>query len=245
MFAPLFAKPMSKSAEPKRATFVPQRPSQAAVEQEHMLQRSIGNQAMLRLLAQRASKVPVVAPDRTDRPDARSLLTAPPLPGAIQAKLEIGEVDDPLEHEADRVADQVMRMPAPGVSVAAAPPQISRKCDACEEEEKLQKKPAGPQAAISEAPGIVHEVLRSPGQPLDPATRAYFEPRFGRDFSGVRVHTGTSAAQSARDVNALAYTVGHNMVFAAGRFSPETHRGTASHCPRADACGAAAPVPNG
>jgi hypothetical protein len=69
------------------------------------------------------------------------------------------------------------------------------------------------QAAAGEAPGIVHEVLHSPGQPLDASTRSYFEPRFGHDFSRVRVHTGASAEQSARDVNAHAYTVGHNIVF--------------------------------
>ena len=134
-------------------------------------------------------------------------------------------VDDPLEHEADRVADQVMRMPVPGSAIRSAPPQVSRKCDACEEEEKLQKKPAGPQAATGEAPAIVHEVLRSPGQPLDAATRAYFEPRFGQDFSGVRVHSGAAAEQSARDVNAHAYTVGHNMVFDSGRFAPGSQEG--------------------
>ena len=150
---------------------------------------------------------------------------APRLSGPIQAKLKVGAVNDPLEHEADRVADRVMRMPAPEVSVVAAPAQVSRKCAECEEEEKLQRKSAGPQAASSEAPASVHEVLRSPGQPLDAATRGFFEPRFEQDFSAVRVHTGTSAERSARDVNANAYTVGHNMVFGAGRFAPGMHEG--------------------
>jgi len=59
---------------------------------------------------------------------------------------------------------------------------------------------------------IVHEVLRSSGQPLDAATQAYFEPRLGQDFSKVRVHADAKAAESARAVNALAYTVGHNVV---------------------------------
>ena len=62
-------------------------------------------------------------------------------------------------------------------------------------------------------PPIVHEVLHSPGQPLDPATRAFMEPRFGHDFSTVRVHTDARAAASARTVNALAYTVGRDVVF--------------------------------
>jgi hypothetical protein len=143
----------------------------------------------------------------------------------LQAKLKVGAVNDPLEHEADRVADQVMRMPAPGTATTSAPPQVSRKCDKCEEEEKLQKKEAGPQAATGEAPSSVHEVLRSPGQPLDAATRAFFEPRFGRDFSDVRVHSGPSAAQSAGALDALAYAVGRDIVFGAGQYASNTYEG--------------------
>jgi hypothetical protein len=59
---------------------------------------------------------------------------------------------------------------------------------------------------------MVHEVLSSPGRPLDAATRAFMEPRFGRDFSHVRVHTDAKAAESARAVNASAYTVGNHIV---------------------------------
>jgi hypothetical protein len=161
-----------------------------------------------------AAPVAAVKPVRA-QPTVRAILRTP-----IQPKL------DPPEREADRVAEQVMRMPADVISVAPAPPQISCKCTDCEEEaEKLQKKSAGPQSAAGDAPAIVHETLRSPGQPLDAATRDFFEPRFGRDFGRVRVHAGTSAEQSARDVNAYAYTVGHNVVFGAGRFAPGTHEG--------------------
>ena len=78
---------------------------------------------------------------------------------------------------------------------------------------------------LAVAPPIVHDVLSSPGQPLDPATRSFMEPRFGHNFSGVRVHTDGRAAASARDVSANAYTVGRNVVFGAGRFAPETHEG--------------------
>ena len=77
----------------------------------------------------------------------------------------------------------------------------------------------------SAVPYIVHEVLSSPGRPLDASSRAYFEPRFGHDLSRVRVHTGAVAEQSAQDVDANAYTVGHDIVFAAGRFAPATHEG--------------------
>ena len=151
-------------------------------------------------------------------------------PVGMQTKLEVGPAGDRFEQEADRTADSVMRMPNPGMSVAAAPLQISRNCAVCEREEKdekrVQKKSAGPaEASIGEAPASVHAALRSPGQPLDAASRAYFEPRFGQEFGNVRVHTGMSAARSAREVSAHAYTVGQNIVFAAGRFAPGTHEG--------------------
>ncbi|PWB58134.1 MAG: hypothetical protein C3F18_03015 [Nitrosomonadales bacterium] len=74
-------------------------------------------------------------------------------------------------------------------------------------------------------PPIVHEVLRSPGQPLDPATRAFMEPRFGHDFSKVRVHTDTKAAESAGAVNALAYTMGQDVMFGAGQYTSATGAG--------------------
>jgi Domain of unknown function (DUF4157) len=77
----------------------------------------------------------------------------------------------------------------------------------------------------SEAPPIVHEVLRSPGQPLDAETRAFMEPRFGHDFSRVRVHADARAAESARMVNALAYSVGRDVVFGAGLYAPGTRAG--------------------
>src|SRR5438067_352922 len=77
----------------------------------------------------------------------------------------------------------------------------------------------------SQAPPIVHEVLRSPGRPLDSSTQAFMEPRFGHDFSQVRLHTDDRAAKSALAVNALAYTVGRDVVFAAGRYRPGTAEG--------------------
>jgi len=184
-----------------------------------MLHRVIGNPRVSWYF----SKIPLFPPERASRPQAPSPFTEPPLPGAIQPQLAVGPVDDPLEREADSVAEQVMRMPAPEVSAAAAPPQVSRKCAECEGEEKLQKKPSGPaEAAAGEARAIVHQVLRSPGQPLDEATRAYFEPRFGHDFSAVRVHTGAQAAASAQALNANAYAHGRDIVFDANAYDPDT-----------------------
>jgi hypothetical protein len=143
----------------------------------------------------------------------------------VQPKLAIGPVDDPLEREADAVADRVMRMSNPALSISTAPEQISRKCASCEKNDeenkpqnklqnKLQKKSADG-AQPQTVPPIVHEVLRSPGQPLCAATRAFFEPRFGYDFSRVRVHTDGRAAASAHAVDALGYAVGGHIVFGA------------------------------
>lgn len=74
-------------------------------------------------------------------------------------------------------------------------------------------------------PPIVHEVLNSPGRPLDSPARAFFEPRFGHDFSGVRVHTDGRADESTQAVNSLAYTVGEDVVFRAGNYAPGTSEG--------------------
>jgi hypothetical protein len=157
---------------------------------------------------------------------ARSSPTSPPLLGAIQPKLAVGRVDDPLEYEADRIADQVVRMPAPRFPGAAVSSQLCRRRAAFDHGEKsqtLQTKLVGsPQATSNEAPDTVDEVLRRPGQALDSTFRAFFEPRFGHDFSRVRVHTGRDADQSARSIGALAYTVGRNIVFREGHSDTET-----------------------
>jgi hypothetical protein len=105
---------------------------------------------------------------------------------------------------------------------------LQRKCSQCEEEEeerrrKPQRLDAG--AGPGTAPPIVHQVLSSPGTPLDGATRSFMEPRFGHDFSSVRIHTDAQAAESARAVKALAYTVGRDIVFGAGQYAPTVPAG--------------------
>jgi hypothetical protein len=77
----------------------------------------------------------------------------------------------------------------------------------------------------STVPAIVHDVLQSPGQPLDVKSRDFFEPRFGMDFDKVRIHTDTKAAESAQSVNAFAYTVGKDVVFGAGQYRPGVDSG--------------------
>ncbi len=152
----------------------------------------------------------------------------------MQCKLTIGAVNDPLEAEADAVADLVVRGQHTPTTYSGAPAAVNRKCSceglehscaACEEDKnKLQHKAASALTSM-EAPPIVHDVLNSPGQPLDSATRGFFESRFGHDFSSVRVHTDTTAAESTQAVNALAYTVGQHVIFGPGRYSPATQGG--------------------
>lgn len=101
-------------------------------------------------------------------------------------------------------------------------------CHECEKkrETALQRFPfRKEERAEREAPSIALEVLRLPGEPLDPSTRAFFEPRFGHDLSQVRVHTDTKAAESVHAVNALAYTLGNDVFFGGGKYAPQTMAG--------------------
>ena len=112
----------------------------------------------------------------------------------VQTKLAVSQPGDHYEQEADRVAEQVMRMPEPhGATTPAAPAE------------------AGAQAGA--------------GEPLPESAKAFFEPRFNHDFSGVRVHTDARANAAARQVDALAYTLGRDIVFGAGMYKPETPEG--------------------
>jgi Domain of unknown function (DUF4157) len=98
-------------------------------------------------------------------------------------------------------------------------------CTQCQTQPITLQRSATNQSELSEVPPIVNEVLRSPGQPLDANTRAFMEPRFGHDFSRVRVRTDAVASESARVVGALAYTTGSNVVFAQGHYTPHTSPG--------------------
>jgi hypothetical protein len=163
---------------------------------------------------------------------------------APSARIKVAAPDDAHEHEADRVADEVMSGVAPAWSLSGmsiAPP-LHRKCscggssqnegsshsggecEECREKKTLQRKSTGP-AAIDTAPPLVHEVLGAHGRPLDRGARSFFEPRFRQDFSHVRVHDDSKAAESARSVHASAYTVGGHIVFGEGQYSPASEEG--------------------
>ncbi len=114
---------------------------------------------------------------------------------------------------------------------------LQRKCPGCsthsndgeldddqKRHQNLQRRAAN-EAELPDVPPMVHDVLRSPGEPLDREARAFMEPRFGHDFSRVRVHADSKAAESARAVNAYAYTVGQDVVFGAGQYAPGTSEG--------------------
>jgi len=194
--------------------------------------------------------------------------------GVIQPKLTIGAPNDKYEQEADRVADQVMRMPDP---------QVQRNCTSCGDidEEQIQTKAIGDQVipidyvqrqeeepeeeeeepvqakltdnnrlqrqeeeageeeeelvqpkslknkALLVNTGLHNKIqsLKGSGQPLSASTRAFFQPRFGRNFSNVRVHTGAKAAGAAKSINAKAFTTGKDVVFGTGQYAPETTAG--------------------
>jgi hypothetical protein len=134
----------------------------------------------------------------------------------LQTKLAISEPGDEYEQEADRVAEQVMRMSAGDVSKRRAGNRTRP---------LVQRRATSSATGLADAPATVHDVLGSPGRPLEPVLLQEMEQRFGQDFSRVRVHTDSAAEQSARDVNAHAYTVGRDIVFGEGRFARGTPDG--------------------
>ena len=100
--------------------------------------------------------------------------------------------------------------------------KVGGTCSECDEKQKMRllQRKSTTGCEFEEVPSIVYDVLRSPGQPLDPETRAIMEPQFGQDFSKVRVHTDTTAAASSRLLDAHAYTLGNNIVFNSNKYSP-------------------------
>jgi hypothetical protein len=155
----------------------------------------------------------------TAAPNAHSLLQRRPL--------AVNKPGDRFEREAERVAEAVMSgRPAPFTFSAVPVARVQRE-DAPKEKEdepSLQRREPG-DATVDAAPPLVYNVLQSPGQPLDSGARAFMEARFGHNFSQVRVHTDAQAAESARAVNALAYTAGQDIVFGSGQYAPNEREG--------------------
>jgi hypothetical protein len=133
----------------------------------------------------------------------------------VRFGIDFSQVPTGAERQADRAADEVTRAPRERQSGFSALPGAA-----------TSSRPGRPQALHRAAvPAVVREGLDTPGQPLDPGTRGFMESRFGHDFSQVRVHDGAVASRSSKAVGAHAYTVGHEVVFGAGRYAPKTDSG--------------------
>ncbi|MFL5740594.1 MAG: DUF4157 domain-containing protein [Flavisolibacter sp.] len=141
-------------------------------------------------------------------------------------RLAIGKVDDPMEQEADAMADKIMRMPDAVF--------VQRKCAQCEgEEEKIQRKPSqgffqrkksqSTQTGTSLSQSIT--TTRGNGLPVPEPTRSFMESRFAADFSKVRLHTGDDATQLSRRLDAQAFTTGSDIYFNEGKFAPDQAEG--------------------
>ncbi len=170
-------------------------PSNAALPPHHQLNRILGNRA--------ASAV-------------------------LQAKLNVSHPEDAAEREANQIADQITAAPSSPTLQRACPEcRNGVKCPKCREKEKQ----ALHRRAESNAPESAHTVpgdfvtRLGPGAPLATAERDFFEPRLGCDLSQVRIHSGRAAADSARSVDAMAYTVGRDIVFGAGQYAPQSSAG--------------------
>jgi hypothetical protein len=133
----------------------------------------------------------------------------------LQKRLSIGASHDPLEREADQAAATVMRMDAaaPAMSNHGVAARLSR------------RGASGGGEAASMAPPSVDTTLSASGEALPASLRGFFEPRFGHDFSSVRIHRDSAAARSAHEVLADAYTVANHVVFAQGRYAPDSPAG--------------------
>lgn len=175
------------------------------------LQQTLGNQALLRAV--------------------RS--------GMLHAKLKISRPNDPFEQEADRVADRIMRMPTPSrivspTSEQEGEPLIQRTTWEpyepeegliIEEDQVFTKRSADSGAEPPPATESQFRRLHSGGFPLPSSIRSWIEPRFGYDFSRVRLHTDSQSSRLAESVHARAFTYGPHLAFGAGEYAPETEGG--------------------
>ena len=168
----------------------------------------------------------------------------------IQAKLTVGQPDDKYEQEADLVAEQIMRMPESEVMTQAqsttplAIQRLNQNSDEklhrqpeedLEEQFRIEEEEEEKTVQAKEQPGQTPQVTpsfearlnasRGQGEPLPEKTRGFMESRFGQDFSSVRVHTGSEAAQLNRELKAQAFTHKQDVYFGAGKYSPESSEG--------------------
>lgn len=170
-------------------------------------------------------------------------------PVFIQRKLTVGAVDDPLEHEADAMADKVMRMPGTNfiqrrcsqceeehkkVQRKSEANFIQRRCAHCDEEETINRKPLtsfiqrkGSVGNVAATSAITNQInsTKGNGNIMDAGTKGFMEDRFGTDFGAVRIHTGNEAIQMSRDIYAKAFTTGNDIYFNEGQYQPGSSEG--------------------
>lgn len=144
---------------------------------------------------------------------------------ALQTKLTISSPSDLYEQEADRVAGQIMQTSLPAEQSLSHEPKQELSRQPLEEEEPIVARMAQGSSPVEGEIETSVDALRGGGQPLPEAARNFMEPRFRADFSAVRVHDDAQAHELARAVNAQAFTVGRDVVFAAGHYAPESDPG--------------------
>lgn len=234
--------PSAKATKPGHAHLGQHRASSSTSH----LQRTIGNQAVPRVPRTPIEATLAGLADMGSPPFGHDFSRIPIHPraaGALQAKLSINEPGDEYEREADQVSEQVMRMEAPDIAHTAPPviqrlgagthrkpipAPLQRVCTECEEE-KVHRQAAPPVAGIDGAPAPRQAEAKvdavSGGTPLTSKQRTFFEPRFGADFSRVRIHTNRSADTAARAVGAFAFTRGNDVVFRGDQYRPHSYAG--------------------
>ena len=206
-------KSVDSPRRPATPSMIARKSSEPGWAGTNALKQRLGNQGVRRLMT-----------EIVGQPKGRAQTHAP----AIQAKLTIDQPGDAHEREADRVADAVMRMPA----TTTSPERVQRVCTECEEEQKhkpiqqvRRKEHPGDTPPVTSSVAANIQNLRGGGSALPAQTRAFFEPRFGADFSQVRLHTDARAADTATSIHAKAFTVGRDIAFNAGQYAPESAEG--------------------
>ena len=203
------------------------------------LQRTHGNRYVQRVVAGIQAKLVVGQPgDKYEQEADRVADAVMRMPEPrVQRQVEPEEEEETLQSKplAEGITPRVQRQVEPEeeeeelIQTKALSEQITplvQRQEGEEEEEEIQTKPLPSQTSevVSDVETSINSI-RGGGQPLPGSTRAFFEPRFGQDFSQVRLHTDVQAADAARAVNARAFTVGHDVVFGAGRYAPGTSEG--------------------
>ncbi|MDJ0719872.1 MAG: DUF4157 domain-containing protein, partial [Prochloraceae cyanobacterium] len=223
-----------------------QDPENLSLKERQQLEIAIGTRATREILAgEQASWIPEFKGISAQLGQDSGHLDEP-----IQAKLTVGQPDDKYEQEADRVADQIMQMPDPEVMAEAqsstsleiqrlnqnSDEELHRQPEEdLEEQFRIEEEEEEKTIQAKEQPGQTPQVTpslearlaasRGQGEPLPEETRGFMESRFRKDFSSVRIHTGSEAAQLSRELKAQAFTHGQDVYFGAGKYSPESVEG--------------------